>query len=362
MTLLALVPACGDGEGRTTIDSDPHETEMEATFTASEVAAQRAAEVECRRAWQPLLGHLNVETSAPSRIASTGRGIIYQVSLGSPQESLIRALPITDAGPPITLLNGWYSNLWVEGSRLFYTTETPSLLSVPMEGGSPQLEVEATEHAAGVGGAITELTPEHLYWLDVATTESAEWRATLYRVARAGGSQELIAEIDGPYLQLQRAEGGRMIAWSVGAAAVIESDGSVRALFERAPGMWVLGTDSSGIFVTDLDDGSIWRVPVDGGERRPFLADRDFSVENVWSDGDGGWLIHSVSYPPSGEQLVRLYSVSPEGGAELLACDPLARGALLLSNPVFTDDAIYFAAQYSDMWQLVRVDRAPAEP
>lgn len=362
ITVLLSAAACGDDGSQTTVNPDAMGTDDESTLTAAELAAQRAAEARCRGAWEPLFGHINVESVAPQRIASSGDAIVYQLGLGTAEQSVIRAFPMAEPGPPVTLVNDWYSNLWVEDSRLFYTSATPRLSSVPMQGGAPQLEIAVEPDPAAVEGAITELTPEHLYWLDAIPTSSGVWRAVLHRVPRGGGERELVAELDGPYLRLQRAEGDRMIAWSFGAAAVVESDGSVRYPFDPAPGVRVLGADSSAVYIADegpLGDGSIWRVPVDGSEREPFLPGRDFPVLHIWSDGAGEWLVHSVDYPPSGEQRVRLHTVSSDGRAELLACDPLTEGALELSNPIFTDDAVYVAAQYAEMWQLVRVSREP---
>jgi len=45
------------------------------------------------------------------------------------------------------------------------------------------------------------------------------------------------------------------------------------------------------------------------------------------------------------ERLVKLYAVGADGSAELWACDPLVEGALELSNPIFTEGAVYFAAR-----------------
>ncbi|HWO10438.1 MAG TPA: hypothetical protein VNN80_13190 [Polyangiaceae bacterium] len=334
-------------------------TETEPTYTL----ADRAAEVRCRGAWQPLLGYPNIEASAPRKIASNGAGIIYLVSMDTVEASQIRSFPTAEFGArPLTLTTDWYSNLWVEGPRLFYTSTTPRLLSVSMDGGgSPRLEVEAVADPAADGGAITELTPEHLYWLEPVPTETGSYTAALRRVPRSGGEAELVAELQGPFLELQRAEGGRMIAWSLAAAAVVESDGSVRYLQEEVTGVSVIGADPSAVYVASSSlvdgDGSLWRVPVDGSERQPFLPTQGFAVHHVWSDGAGGWLVQSVDYPPSGERLVKLYAVGADGSAELWACDPLVEGALELSNPIFTEGAVYFAARYSDMWQLVRVSR-----
>jgi hypothetical protein len=320
----------------------------------------------CSAGWKPLTGRGN-DLSVPAALAYSEGNLYYPsepqvtpiIQSMSVDDLSVQTLPVTWPGDPLLA-----DDLWVEGDHLL-VTGFEQFFSIPLAGGAAQLIYDG--RAAGntfPNSPYQTYTETDFFW-----TEFTEpLTTTVFRSSRSGGAPMMLGAVTNLVQGMALAQDSVVLAGEAGGWAVPLDGSPVRTLAAGSP--YFAGVDGQGIYFTQVtsnpDQAYLSLSPADGGTAQLFwpAVPADAAPTQVWSDGQGGWVVTGVQVFDDHHPHLAVWLVDAGGNGHLAACDASADDSAdaFFANlaPAVGPDAVYLVTEYlsgDDSWEIDQIDR-----
>lgn len=320
----------------------------------------------CSAGWKPITGRAT-SLSVPAALAYSGGNLYYPsnpqitpiIQSMSVDDLSIQTLPVTWPGDPLLA-----DDLWVESDHLL-VTGFEQFFSLPLAGGAAQLVYDG--RAAGntlPNSRFQTYTETDFFW-----TEFTEpLTTTVFRGPRSGGAPVMLGAVSGVVQGMALASDSVVLAGQAGGWAVPLDASPVRTLAAGSP--YFAGADGQGLYFTQTtsnpDQAYLSLSPSDGGTAQIFWPSvpPDAAPLNVWSDGQGGWVVAGAQVFDDSHPHLAVWLVDAGGNGRLAACDASADDSadafFATLAPAIAPDAIYLITEYlngNDSWEIDKIGR-----
>lgn len=339
-----------------------------------------AAVDSCRSGWDPLT---SLRSGVFARQLIEYNGELLYFAFGTDQTARIEAQPIAGGQSRVVAQTGPVWDLWLRGDQLYYTWEG-NVWKVPASGGTPVQLITHTPDTYSDPMSKEALSDTRFYWLKVYSDSSQVNHQEVWSAPLDGTNPEsLFAVIEPAGVQRFDIVNNSLVIASydpnsLRTGAVYPLDGSAPHDLASAATWNFIGLDSQALYATQWANETqqaMIAIPLDGGAPRNIWRNLPALVypQNIWSDGNGRWLVSADEQFDDGLTHKALYFLAGDGTGSRTACNASSYNQdhdYIDVTAAFTTDAAFVihvedpeslydpdASVNFPAWQIMRVPR-----